>query len=282
MKLFLDGKHSFLIYKIKKEFMSYKRIIGIYKIKNLINNKVYIGSSISIMERFSTHKRSLIKNIHFNKHLQSSFNKYGISNFKFEILEDLKFIDKNLLREREEFNIKFYKSNNNEYGYNKRIVCDTNLGMKFSDEHRENLRISHIGNKRSKEANLKIIESQYKRIFQISENGIILNEFKSIKDAEEITNISRQSISACCRNALNSSGGFYWSFIESYNPNKDYKKIKKSSKNIKYIYKNTITGDIFFKLKDVCKSINIKNTTLLMMLNGSNKNRTNIIRYEKH
>lgn len=262
--------------------MPYKKIIGIYKITNLINNKVYIGSSISIMNRFSTHKRLLIKNIHFNKHLQSSFNKYGISNFKFEILEDLKFIDKNLIQEREEFNIKLYKANNSDYGYNKRIVCNTNLGIKFTDEHRENLKISHIGNKRSKEAHLKIIESQLKKVFQISKNGIILNEFKSIKEAEEITNISRQNISACCRNVINSAGGFYWCFVESYDSNKDYKKIRKSSKKIKYIYKNILTGETFLKLKDASKSINIKNTTLLMMLNGYNKNKTNIIRYEKN
>jgi len=262
--------------------MPYKKIIGIYKIKNLINNKVYIGSSISIMNRFSTHKRLLINNIHFNKHLQSSFNKYGISNFKFEILEDLKFIDKKLIQEREEFHIKFYNANDSNYGYNKRIVCDTNLGMKFTDEHIEKLKISHIGNKRSKEAHLKIIESQYKKVFQISENGIILNEFNSIKEAEVKTNISRTSISACCRNIINSAGGFYWSFIDSYEVDKNYKKLKKSSKHKKFIYKNTLTNEIFFKLKDVCESINIKQTTLLMMLNGCNRNRTNIIRYERN
>lgn len=262
--------------------MPYKKIIGIYKIENLINNKVYIGSSISIMNRFSTHKRLLTGNIHFNKHLQSSFNKYGISNFKFEILEDLKFIDKNLIQEREEFNIKFYKANDSKYGYNKRIECNTNLGMKFTDEHIENLKISHIGNKRSIEANLKIIESQYKKVFQISENGIILNKFNSIKEAEEKTNISRQSISACCRNIINSAGGFYWSFIDSLEIDKNYKKLKKSSKHKKFIYKNTLTNETFYKLKDVCKSINIKETTLLMMLNGTNKNKTNIIRYEKY
>ena len=262
--------------------MPYKKIIGIYKIENLINNKVYIGSSISVMNRFSTHKRLLIGNIHFNKHLQSSFNKYGIENFKFEILEYLKFINKNLIQEREEFNIKLHNSTDSKYGYNKRVECNTNLGMKFTDEQREKMKISHIGNKRTKEAHLKILESQYKKVLQISEDGIILNKFNSIKEAEESTSISRQNISACCRNVLNSAGGFYWSFIDSYDINKNYKKIRKSSKHTNFIYKNTTTGETFDKLKDVCKSINIKETTLLMMLNGTNKNKTNIIRYEKY
>ena len=32
-------------------------MIGIYKIENLINGKVYIGQSINISERFTEHKR---------------------------------------------------------------------------------------------------------------------------------------------------------------------------------------------------------------------------------
>ena len=36
--------------------MPYKEITGIYQIKNLINNKVYIGSAKSIKNRFSKTK----------------------------------------------------------------------------------------------------------------------------------------------------------------------------------------------------------------------------------
>ena len=59
---------------------------GIYKITNLINGKFYIGSSTNLYKRFHSHKSKLINNIHPNLKLQSSFNKHGISNFKFEIL----------------------------------------------------------------------------------------------------------------------------------------------------------------------------------------------------
>lgn len=33
------------------------KIIGIYKIQNILNDKVYIGSSIDINRRWTTHKR---------------------------------------------------------------------------------------------------------------------------------------------------------------------------------------------------------------------------------
>lgn len=63
------------------------KISGIYKITNTVNNKVYIGSSSFIQARFRTHKRHLRKNMHENKHLQNSYNKYGENCFSFEIIE---------------------------------------------------------------------------------------------------------------------------------------------------------------------------------------------------
>jgi len=59
---------------------------GIYKITNIKNNKFYIGSAIKFNVRFSRHKRDLKKQLHANSYLQNAVNKYGINNFKFEIL----------------------------------------------------------------------------------------------------------------------------------------------------------------------------------------------------
>jgi len=38
-----------------------KKISGTYKIKNIVNNKVYIGSSIDIHSRIKQHKSLLIR-----------------------------------------------------------------------------------------------------------------------------------------------------------------------------------------------------------------------------
>lgn len=60
---------------------------GVYKIINLQNGKFYIGSSIELDDRFKNHLHELRKNIHKNRYLQNSFNKYGESSFIFHILE---------------------------------------------------------------------------------------------------------------------------------------------------------------------------------------------------
>ena len=61
---------------------------GIYKIENLVNEKVYIGQAVNISRRWNEHKFHLKNNNHFNKHLQNAWNKYGEKNFKFEPIEE--------------------------------------------------------------------------------------------------------------------------------------------------------------------------------------------------
>lgn len=60
---------------------------GIYIIKNIVNNKCYIGSSCNLKTRFRQHKLGLKNNKHFNLKLQNAYNKYGVLNFEFTILE---------------------------------------------------------------------------------------------------------------------------------------------------------------------------------------------------
>lgn len=63
-------------------------MIGIYKIMNTVNNKVYIGSSININSRWSKHKALLRHNKHENQKLQNSWNKYGEEVFQFSVIEE--------------------------------------------------------------------------------------------------------------------------------------------------------------------------------------------------
>lgn len=60
---------------------------GIYMIKNLINNHCYIGQSQDIKHRIDTHVWLLKNNRHYNKYLQSAWNKYGEASFEMGIVE---------------------------------------------------------------------------------------------------------------------------------------------------------------------------------------------------
>ena len=52
------------------------KISGIYEIRNIITGDRYIGSSVDILKRFTTHKRFLKQGSHHSIILQNSFNKY--------------------------------------------------------------------------------------------------------------------------------------------------------------------------------------------------------------
>jgi group I intron endonuclease len=98
---------------------------GIYIIENIKNNKIYIGQSTDIQTRFYVHKSLLKHNSHPNHHLQSAWNKYGETFFKFAILEILSEYSFEKLNEKEIYYINLYKSN--VFGYN-----ITNGGKNFS------------------------------------------------------------------------------------------------------------------------------------------------------
>jgi group I intron endonuclease len=65
----------------------------IYQIKNVVNNKIYVGSTQKekFSRRKSEHLSELKHNKHKNQHLQNAWNKYGEETFIFEILEEFKF-----------------------------------------------------------------------------------------------------------------------------------------------------------------------------------------------
>ena len=93
-------------------------MIGIYKIENLINGKIYIGQSINIEKRWKKHKyNSERTNFHreFNKPLYRSIRKYGNENFTFEVIHRC---EKESLNKLEIYYINLYCSNHKDFGYN--------------------------------------------------------------------------------------------------------------------------------------------------------------------
>jgi group I intron endonuclease len=80
--------------KSKKELKdSYKEMkfkVGVFQIRNTINNKVYIESSTDLVAIWNKHKFQLNSGLHPNKNLQNEWTVFGQENFVYEILSEIK------------------------------------------------------------------------------------------------------------------------------------------------------------------------------------------------
>lgn len=132
------------------------RITGIYIIKNIVNGKVYIGQSVNILRRKQAHFNLLSKNKHNNMYLQRSFNKYGIENFEFKIIEEC---EKNRLYEREFYWVGFYNSSDFQFGYNCTAPPVDSEYYSLTNETKNKISKSHI--KYSREDLTSYIEEFY-------------------------------------------------------------------------------------------------------------------------
>lgn len=182
---------------------NYRRLlkmnIGIYKITNLSNNKVYIGQSTKLKDRKYRHFSELRCGRHHNPHLQSSFNKFGESNFSFEIIEEHPVIE---LDDRERFWISFYDSTNRDYGFNmdsggvkRRVITREsvesaiwkkigipawNKGLKMSDEQTVNMKgVKRSAEFKKKMRELKIgvkLSEEHRKKIKLSMKGRVLSD----------------------------------------------------------------------------------------------------------
>lgn len=101
----------------------------VYRIININNNKVYIGSTIDSERRSLEHFSHLEKGVHINTYLQRAYNKHGKSMFVFDVIEsDLE--DSELLK-REQHYMDLFNSSNSNFGYNISPYANQPDGRKY-------------------------------------------------------------------------------------------------------------------------------------------------------
>ena len=173
-------------------------ICGIYKITNKVNGKVYIGQSIDIERRWKTHLLNA-KNEVQNVLLYQAFQKYGIENFDFSIIEE---IPEEKLNEREQYWIRYYNSYigfTNHNGYNMTLGADGSRGVNCLS----------------------------KEVEQYDFDGNFIQNFLSVGEAAKKLNIDHSLISACCNKRRKSTGGFQFIYKGEEPPGPYVSKAKK-------------------------------------------------------
>lgn len=127
---------------------------GVYKIINIINDKIYIGSASNIRISEQQYNNDLKNRSHPNRLLQEDIIEYGEANFKFEVIEIVK--DKDNLLERCQFWLDKFKSYDSDLGYNISPTVGSCLGIKKTIEQREQMSITHTGRVTSEETKEKL------------------------------------------------------------------------------------------------------------------------------
>jgi len=155
---------------------------GVYQIRNIINNYLYIGSTVCFFDRCYGHFKDLSYGHHQQK-LQNAYNKYGEENFEFEILEIVE--DKESLREREQYYLdtllsaqEFIRKEDKrfeEVGYNIDPIATGSIYVTHSDETRK--RMSKVVRTEEQKENLRQINLE--KVKNLSEEESIKRVEKS-------------------------------------------------------------------------------------------------------
>lgn len=111
--------------ELKKQYTQTVLPMGVFQVRNLTSGKIFIDSGLNILGKMNSCRFQLSHGSHMNKALQEDFNKTGITNFSFEIIdyleprEDIKMDYAHDLKVLEEMWIKNLQPFDGR-GYNKR------------------------------------------------------------------------------------------------------------------------------------------------------------------
>lgn len=202
----------------------------IYKITNMVNGKAYIGQTVDFQRRKRNHLNATTKySIH------KAFDKYGIENFEWSIIEDN--IPKDKLDEREIYWIDYYDTYNNGYNETRggdnaeslvnwiknnpeEVLNNARNGLKYAEEYWK----QHPGKreKQIREAQKQGVRAVMRKVRCIELDLV----FESLAEAERWSQssanpngkkASHQHIAHVCKGDRHTCGGYHWEYVDKNN-----------------------------------------------------------------
>lgn len=75
--------------RLKKEYKENHRPMGVFLIRNMVNDKVFVGVGLDLPGIINRHRFELMKGSHRSRQLQAEWNEYGSESFAFEIFDQI-------------------------------------------------------------------------------------------------------------------------------------------------------------------------------------------------
>jgi len=210
----------------------------IYKITNKINKKCYIGQTIGdLNKRWKGHQK-VSSNCRYLKH---ALNKYGVNNFKFELVcicfntnldkYEIEYINKYNSLVPNGYNLRHGGDNETHHQLTKDKISKSlkeyytinkspMFGKKLSEETKQKLSKAHIGRKYpTTEKKILQAKKQMRKVIQLDMNDNILNRYESVTEAAEKNNVTKAVISMVCNKKRIQVKGYKYIFEDVDNLN---------------------------------------------------------------
>ena len=254
-----------------------QKIIGVYKISNILSGRYYIGYSTNINRRFTVHRSKLKQNCHDNIFLQRAYNLDGEDKFKYDIIhicdteEKAKEIELQYLTDLSIRNIVYNLNFNNSGGdllknhpdkekIREKILnsCKETLNKMTPEERSQ--KYGKFGDKNGMYG--KTHTEEVRKMNSELKKG---NTYCKGKKASEET---RQKMSENAKLKIGDKNPFYG----KHHSEETIKKIKERSKGRlpPNIIKILIDGNIYISITEAGRQLNIPVPTILWRLKSKN------------
>jgi len=231
------------------------KITGIYKIESP-SERIYIGQAVDITRRFKEYKN--IKKSKLQIKLHRSFNKYGIENHIFEIVEETISED---LNNKERYWQDFYEVISKK-GLNCTLVKSDDRSGVLNEETKLKISLANTGNFHNEETRAKMGIKNKGRIASQETRDKMSKSRKGVKLSDEHI----KSISEGRKGII---------FSDEHKQNLANKKLGTRNKSLEKKVIDVETGIIYNSIKEVSNLFNINYDKLGSWLRGDVNNRSN-------